>query len=450
MGNTESVVVQKRLARFRPDERPLIEAVFDRLHAGARETQGPAAGRVLTLPMLQSTVGALLSESLLRRLFGSMCSISSGSPAASSPGVSRQQLLIFLADTLRGTAEERAPLVLAMTLPGAAHVSAQQVSECLQDLISGVLRLMATRGRLQGWEPSRMSPESRGVQLLAEQMTSELKASDSGGCDVSCLEDWIFRVPQVSLYLEMLVAESLGVALSGRAEPNLLPSCQGTAWKDLRSLLDLPTIVFLAPLLPERLSAPWRLVFSTQLHGESFTRLVAALTGHGPNLLVIKDTKGHVFGGFASCSWEVKPQFQGDSRCFLFTIVPRLRVFTATSYNQHFMYLNQNQQTMPNGLGMGGQHHYFGLWLDSDFGRGHSRARPKCTTYGSPQLSADEDFAVDCVEVWAVGKLPEPEEDDEVKGKKSILDADPEAEALLEMTGRSLQSQGLREPEEEP
>ncbi len=59
---------------------------------------------------------------------------------------------------------------------------------------------------------------------------------------------------------------------------------------------------------------------------------------------------------------------------------------------------------------MGGQHSYFGLWLDSDFGNGHSRARPRCTTYGSPQLSGDEDFKLDTVEVWAVGQPPEEQE----------------------------------------
>lgn len=59
---------------------------------------------------------------------------------------------------------------------------------------------------------------------------------------------------------------------------------------------------------------------------------------------------------------------------------------------------------------MGGQHGYFGLWLDCDFGHGHSRARPRCTTYGSPQLSGDEDFKLDTVEVWAVGQLPEEQE----------------------------------------
>lgn len=68
---------------------------------------------------------------------------------------------------------------------------------------------------------------------------------------------------------------------------------------------------------------------------------------------------------------------------------------------------------------MGGQHGYFGLWLDSDFGHGHSRARPRCTTYGSPQLSGDEDFTVDTVEVWGVG-IP-PEEQEQVSDMPAVL-----------------------------
>lgn len=57
MGNTESVVVQKRLARFRPDERPVVEGVFDRLQASAGSPSGAPgktpAGRTLTLKMLE-------------------------------------------------------------------------------------------------------------------------------------------------------------------------------------------------------------------------------------------------------------------------------------------------------------------------------------------------------------------------------------------------------------
>lgn len=47
---------------------------------------------------------------------------------------------------------------------------------------------------------------------------------------------------------------------------------------------------------------------------------------------------------------------------------------------------------------------HFGLWLDSDFGVGRSRAN--CTTFASEQLSANETFQIDSVEVWAVGPKP--------------------------------------------
>lgn len=57
MGNTESVVVQKRLARFRPEERPAVERVFDGLQAGAGGPTGASgrmpAGKIVTLEMLQ-------------------------------------------------------------------------------------------------------------------------------------------------------------------------------------------------------------------------------------------------------------------------------------------------------------------------------------------------------------------------------------------------------------
>lgn len=60
MGNTESVVVQKRLARFRPEDRPVVEGVFDGLQASAG---GPsrASGKTLTLKMLQVWLLKLIS-----------------------------------------------------------------------------------------------------------------------------------------------------------------------------------------------------------------------------------------------------------------------------------------------------------------------------------------------------------------------------------------------------
>ncbi|XP_075875361.1 MTOR-associated protein MEAK7 isoform X3 [Nelusetta ayraudi] len=318
MGNTESVVVQKRLARFRPEERPVVEGVFDKLQAGAGISSG-APGKIVTLEMLKSSMGSLAPDPMVRRVYHCMCGIDSGlaasgkSGSSATCGVGREQMVIFLADSLRGTSEERAPLVMAMSQNGtrlSTTVTCEQVAEFLQDLISAVVQILVHRGRLQGWKPERMGDGSLGIKLLAEQMCSELKPSEQGCCDVSCLEDWIFRVSQVSLYLEMLVAEGLSVSLSGRPAPTLLPPSRETPWKELKCLLDIPILMFLTPQLPDSYSAPWRLVFSTRLHGESFTRMVGGLMKRGPTLLLIKDTKGHIFGGFASHGWEVKPQFQ--------------------------------------------------------------------------------------------------------------------------------------------
>lgn len=66
--------------------------------------------------------------------------------------------------------------------------------------------------------------------------------------------------------------------------------------------------------------------------------------------------------------------------------------------------------------GLGGQLNYFGLWIDFTFNNGHSKAVPKCTTYGSPQLSGSPEFVVDSIEVWAVGpeKRRRDSDDDEV------------------------------------
>ncbi|XP_030045335.1 MTOR-associated protein MEAK7-like isoform X2 [Microcaecilia unicolor] len=161
----------------------------------------------------------------------------------------------------------------------------------------------------------------------------------------------------------------------------------------------------------------------------------------------LENTQDYVAGGkVLAAQLLLELRSPGDNRCFLFSVFPRLEVYTYTGYNDHYMYLNHGQQTMPNGLGMGGQHNYFGLWIDSNYGKGHSKAKPKCTTYNSPQLSAQDDFLLDALEVWAVGDLPESVL---LKGKTSILDVDPEAQALLEMTGKSRQSAGLRDQVEE-
>ncbi|CAI8034702.1 MTOR-associated protein MEAK7 [Geodia barretti] len=211
------------------------------------------------------------------------------------------------------------------------------------------------------------------------------------------------------------------------------------------SLLSAAALLMINSFLPAEIRGQLYPLFLSSQHGKSFSTLCKGLVGSGPCLLVVRDYGGHVFGGFAAVSWQFGPQFTGSSECFLFSLHPNMAVYTVTGYNDHYMYLQQTAQTMPNGLGMGGQLEYCGLWLSAEFDSGHSKGRPHCTTYGSPSLSSSEEFSVDTVEVWHVGSPPPPPEQSDGAGQ-SILDKDKVAGHILEMAGKTRHSEGLREP----
>uniref|UniRef100_A0A8C5QP75 MTOR-associated protein MEAK7 n=1 Tax=Leptobrachium leishanense TaxID=445787 RepID=A0A8C5QP75_9ANUR len=450
MGNAESGQYRKRLLGISPEEQAEIEQRFDRISQGKK---------CVDLQTFQEAVGCALLGPMTKRIFtGIQGANTGGNNAPASADISREQFVFFLVDVIRGNAEEKSCVLLRMIAAGnAEHVSGQQVQQFLEDLVASLLHALTQQKLLNGWNAEKTPNNCSGVSTLATQCLSQLKTTDqqnldkpellNASCSRATLEDWLYRAPMVSTFLRILATHGLS-ALKNHTDiqrdlGNLIPKCKGTKNNSaFVSLLDLPSVIYLNSHLPYEVQHRWRLLFSTRLHGESFSKLCGCIVDQGPCLLVLKDSDGFIFGGFASQEWEVKPQYRGDTRCFLFTASPKLNVYTCTGYNDHYMYLNHGQQTMPNGLGMGGQHNYFGLWLDSDYGTGHSKAKPRCTTYNSPQLSSKEDFSIDALEVWAVGDVPEHLL---AKNKKSILDADPEVRALLEMTGKARQSDGLRD-----
>lgn len=116
------------------------------------------------------------------------------------------------------------------------------------------------------------------------------------------------------------------------------------------------------------------LVYSTDVNGESFTTFRSLICNTGPTILVIKDKDNHIFGGYASTDWHVGPKFfgssnisftdsfvawiyinlndfvLGDERCFLFSLQPVMKIYPTLPHNDHFLYLNVNQKSLPNGL----------------------------------------------------------------------------------------------------
>lgn len=77
-------------------------------------------------------------------------------------------------------------------------------------------------------------------------------------------------------------------------------------------LLDQSLLMLLNSYFPHTLRGRFYPLFSSSKHGESFSTFCKSLLGcEGPTLLVVRDRKGYVFGGFASTKWQVDPSFRG-------------------------------------------------------------------------------------------------------------------------------------------
>lgn len=212
-----------------------------------------------------------------------------------------------------------------------------------------------------------------------------------------------------------------------------------------KSILDYSHIMFLNLNLMPEFQKEWRLLFTSQFHGESFTRLMKCAINQGPLIVLVKDDRSNIFGAYASTNLTLCPKFYGNQNSFLFTVKPDMKLFNSSGFNDNFIYLNSNQQTLPNGLGFGGQFLYWGLWIDSEYGLGE--CSKTCSTFTNYQmLSHDKQFKIMHIEIWGVGIAPPTAEE---KGERSVLDADPTASAILELAGKTQHSAGLREPDPE-
>jgi hypothetical protein len=64
------------------------------------------------------------------------------------------------------------------------------------------------------------------------------------------------------------------------------------------SFLSVLDVLFLNAALPHDLQNSWRQLFSTAVHGESFSKLIGAIVNQGPTLVIVK---GQYCGPFIRC-----------------------------------------------------------------------------------------------------------------------------------------------------
>ncbi|KAJ2657480.1 hypothetical protein IWW48_004494 [Coemansia sp. RSA 1200] len=206
----------------------------------------------------------------------------------------------------------------------------------------------------------------------------------------------------------------------------------------------------------------WECIFSSKRDGHSWSTFQNAVERRGSILLLVREKKKKgmqvsnntrvLFGAYIGNELVHKPTWHGSSDNVLFAIGPnnpaRLAVFRATGFNDHYQYFNYATKTLPNGIGVGGQMGHFGLWIDDSLSRGSTNI---AATYDSKQLSQNPEFEVDVVEAWLVRPAKRNDDDysddENAKKKKSAMDANPDAVALLEMANRPMYSKMVRDPD---
>lgn len=362
----------------------------------------------------------------------------------------------------------------------APHVLVKEVRTYIESVVASYMKIqkLTNSKQFKTWHSRGCYIHPQNIQRVAESLIYEL-ATTGDQTTRRALELWLQGstvLGQLLIYVfnhlygishrDMIlqpevINEKCSVDHYVSAEPispddkerSLVPYCRGLDLiPSYPSHLDLPQLLFINANLPQQYQREWRFLFSSEIHGESFATLIGRIANQGPCVIVIEDSSGYTFGGFAPSNWELGPNFFGDDSCFLFSLAPKMRVYPSTGYNQHFQYLNLHQQTMPNGLGMGGQHGYCGLWLDDDYGSGHTSET--CTTFkGYSQMSQEKVFKYRHLEVWGLGQPPQtPQERGERifvapgMAGSSVLDGNAEGKAMLKMVGRTMHSEGLKEP----
>ena len=343
-------------------------------------------------------------------------------------------------DVVKGGIDKKVSFMLLLVGESCqSNIDTDLLKKCLCAIVSAFLKIHSDCSFRVGDEADKEKFVSSLLHDLIhpseKRKTSYSKEPTNVKVELDEFESLIINTPVIESILADVMRSCFQLT---SPSSSLIPTIpRGTKTK-----ISLLEAVFLNNSLPHELRPVWRPLFNTDTHGESFSKLAGAVTRQGPTLVLVSDEAGNKFGGFATDPWVMGPKFCGKPETFLFHLNPKMNIYDSTPFNTNYQYFNLKQKTMPNGLGMGGQLEYFGFWIDHEFGI--VKTSPSCSTYHSPQLGETEG-KIRGLEVFGVGELKIDEDED----GPSVLDMDPEAQAVLEMMGKTFHSKVIREVDEE-
>ena len=84
----------------------------------------------------------------------------------------------------------------------------------------------------------------------------------------------------------------------------------------------------------------WEVIFGINEDGTSIHTFYYNVKKYNPTIILIKDNKGNVFGGFASEQWKQSKHFYGTGESFLFSFKKNgeLSVYRWTAANDLIMH----------------------------------------------------------------------------------------------------------------
>lgn len=235
----------------------------------------------------------------------------------------------------RGTIDERTNVLFWVIGSdpmdsGNIELSYPPIREFVEAVCSSFLRAVKLQNspEYQSWENKGFRICSEFVQKLAESYSSDmqLRAQKVSRQEV---ENWFQRNPSFGCMLAYVFTHLYSLRPPQKQSSQqddikeeaqrkhiqldcLLPFCEGLEYvPDYPCFIDLSQLIFINSNLPAKYRNKWRFLFSTEMHGESFSTLLGRITDQGPTVLIIEDSNGHIFGGFAPSSWKISPQWTG-------------------------------------------------------------------------------------------------------------------------------------------
>ena len=224
----------------------------------------------------------------------------------------------------KGSAEKRAQVI--MSILGEPSL-VQRLDVTIENYLKVLLTSKQSSTHLPQLHEWPTDPDS--LSILVSYLTESLKhltesESSQHYLTIHDIESWLMTTPLANCIFQSVFTLCFLFPSSTKvedfdelsdSEPLLLPSkIIHPLVKEtfVSQLLDQVTIMFLNSVFPYDIRGVVYPLFSSQLHGESFSTLCRQILNRGPTLIIVRDKQGYVFGGFAGDSWKFHPQFQGD------------------------------------------------------------------------------------------------------------------------------------------